>query len=52
MRLATIFGQHASVSVMNARLMMSMGKAQVIDEEENWGYSPTSYGTVELTANL
>ena len=50
-RLATIFGEYASVSVMNARLMMSMGKTQVVDEEENWGYSPSSYGTGELAAD-
>lgn len=55
MRIATIFGQHASVSVMNARLMLSMGKAQTIDDYDDaydsGGYSPTSYGTVELMVN-
>ena len=53
MRLATIFGQHASVSVMNARLMLTLGRAHAVEDYEydSWGYSPTCYGTVELMAN-
>jgi len=50
MRLATIFGQHASVSVMNARLMLSQATA-LHHNVGDQGFDESRYGMVTLRAD-